>query len=82
MMDLEMRNRIVKIATGCDIEAATEAIKFTDWPSEDGASIRVKTKSGEVVEIPGPHGQFKLHGFDQYFIQLFSKALDAEYPVG
>ena len=33
MMDIEMRNRIVKIATDCAVEAVTEAFKFTAWPS-------------------------------------------------
>ena len=33
MMDMEMRNRIAKIATDCAVEAVTEAFKFTAWPS-------------------------------------------------
>lgn len=81
MMDVKIRNRIVVIATDCAVEAVKEAVKFTAEPSEDGKSIKVKTMSGEVIEILEPHIRFNLHGFDHYFVNLFRQALDEEYPV-
>jgi len=36
MMNIEVSNRIIKIATDCAVEAAAEALKFTAEPTEDG----------------------------------------------